>query len=79
MLWLVIKTIVIGLIGNLTKKIVQGPVDVCIGTALGIVWGFILIIVPPSPWAKIYDNSKENIKIQVNEKFLCSSYNVRNV
>ncbi|XP_029342199.1 sodium/hydrogen exchanger 9B2-like [Acyrthosiphon pisum] len=33
--------------GNLTSKIVQGPEDVCIGTALGLVWGFLLIFVPP--------------------------------
>jgi len=68
--------LIIGLIGDLTNKIVQGPVDVCIGTALGIVWGFLMIIVPPSPWAKIYDNSKEkdqeSIKTHVNEYFLCS-------
>ncbi|XP_060853698.1 sodium/hydrogen exchanger 9B2-like isoform X1 [Rhopalosiphum padi] len=39
--------------GNLTSKIVQGPEDVCIGTALGLVWGFLLIFVPPAPWANV--------------------------
>ncbi|XP_025413876.1 sodium/hydrogen exchanger 9B2-like [Sipha flava] len=40
--------------GSLTSKIVQGPIDVSIGIALGLVWGFILIYMPPSPWAMIY-------------------------
>jgi len=40
--------------GDLTSKIIQGPVDICIGTALGLVWGFLLIFVPASPWAKVY-------------------------
>lgn len=39
--------------GDLTSKIVQGPEDVCIGTALGLVWGFLLIFVPPAPWANV--------------------------
>ncbi|XP_060861285.1 sodium/hydrogen exchanger 9B2-like isoform X2 [Metopolophium dirhodum] len=39
--------------GNLTSKIVQGPEDVCIGTALGLVWGFLLIFVPPPSWANV--------------------------
>lgn len=38
----------------MTSKIVQGPEDVCIGTALGLVWGFLLIFIPPSSWAKMY-------------------------
>lgn len=57
--------------GNLTSKIVQGPEDVCIGTALGLAWGFIVIFVPPSAWAKVYvkrseDEDEENYEKQVN-------------
>jgi hypothetical protein len=48
------------LIGDLTSKIVQGPEDVCIGTALGLLWGFFLIFVPPSPWAQVYQSQNEN-------------------
>lgn len=42
------------------SKIVQGPEDVCIGTALGLLWGFFLIFVPPSPWAQVYQSQNEN-------------------
>ncbi|XP_050431787.1 sodium/hydrogen exchanger 9B2-like isoform X2 [Adelges cooleyi] len=42
--------------GNLVSKIIQGPVDVCIGVALGMVWGLIMIYMPPSPWANKYSN-----------------------
>ncbi|XP_022175088.1 sodium/hydrogen exchanger 9B2-like [Myzus persicae] len=44
--------------GSLTSKIIQGLIDVSVGTVLGVVWGFFLIFVPPSPWAKIYKNQK---------------------
>jgi len=54
----------------LTSKIVQGPEDVCIGTALGLVWGFVLMFVPPAPWANVYnttqkDNNDDNDENQV--------------
>ncbi|VVC29109.1 Hypothetical protein CINCED_3A013145 [Cinara cedri] len=46
--------------GDMTSKLIQGPVDICIGTALGLVWGFFLIFVPPPPWAKVYGRKKDN-------------------
>ncbi|XP_050538581.1 sodium/hydrogen exchanger 9B2-like isoform X2 [Daktulosphaira vitifoliae] len=46
--------------GNLTSKIIQGPVDVGIGTALGILWGFVLMYIPPSPWANNYNKDQAN-------------------
>lgn len=50
----------------------QGPLDVAIGTIFGIIWGFILIYMPPSPWAMIYnkqDSEDQNAKkSQVNEQ-----------
>lgn len=52
--------------GNLTSKIIQGPVDVTIGTVMGIIWGCILIFVPPSPWAMIYN--KRRTEVQTTEK-----------
>lgn len=67
-------------IGDLTSKIVQGPEDICIGTALGIGWGFLLMFVPPSPWAQIYNyhgdenqkykEKKVNLKIMQHRKFI---------
>ncbi|XP_022174709.1 sodium/hydrogen exchanger 9B2-like isoform X2 [Myzus persicae] len=45
--------------GNLTSKIVQGPEDVCIGTALGLVWGFLLMFVPSAPWANVSYNTQK--------------------
>lgn len=56
----------------MTSKIVQGPEDVCIGTALGMVWGFILIFIPPSPWAEVYTEQKDEIK--KNEKIEVIKY-----
>ncbi|XP_015365605.1 PREDICTED: mitochondrial sodium/hydrogen exchanger 9B2-like [Diuraphis noxia] len=53
--------------GNLTSKIVQGPEDVCIGTALGLVWGFLLIFVPPAPWANVYNTTQKD-KLDVNDE-----------
>ncbi|XP_015364906.1 PREDICTED: mitochondrial sodium/hydrogen exchanger 9B2-like [Diuraphis noxia] len=47
--------------GSLTSKIIQGPIDVAIGTVVGLVWGCVLIFVPPSPWAIIY-NKRENVQ-----------------
>ncbi|VVC29111.1 Hypothetical protein CINCED_3A022735 [Cinara cedri] len=44
--------------GSLTSKIIQGPIDVSIGTLLGLLWGFFLIYVPPSPWAVIYNTQE---------------------
>ncbi|XP_025414172.1 sodium/hydrogen exchanger 9B2-like isoform X2 [Sipha flava] len=55
--------------GDLTSKIVQGPEDVCIGTALGLLWGFFLIFVPPSPWAQVYQSQNENEMTE--EKQVC--------
>jgi len=56
--------------GSLTSKITQGPIDVSIGTVLGLVWGFVLIFVPASPWAVIYNEQngedKTVDKSQVN-------------
>lgn len=53
--------------GDMTSKILQGPVDICIGTALGLVWGLFLIFVPPPPWAKAYSRKREN-ENQTEEK-----------
>lgn len=54
----------------MTSKITQGPIDVSIGTVLGLIWGTILIYVPASPWAVIYNQQEcedQNIKkSQVN-------------
>ncbi|CAI6343142.1 unnamed protein product [Macrosiphum euphorbiae] len=57
--------------GDLTSKIVQGPEDVCIGTALGLVWGFLLIFVPPPSWANVsYTTKKGKLddEIEGNDK-----------
>jgi len=60
-------TFVITITGTFTVKITQGLIDVSIGTVLGVIWGFFLIFVPPSPWAMIYKNQEtENTKSQVN-------------
>jgi len=34
---------------------------VAIGTVVGLIWGCVLIFVPPSPWAMIY-NKRENVQ-----------------
>ncbi|KAF0742553.1 sodium/hydrogen exchanger 9B2-like [Aphis craccivora] len=44
--------------GSMASKIIQGFVDVSIGTTMGVVWGFFLIFVPPSPWAMICKKPK---------------------
>ncbi|XP_026804820.1 sodium/hydrogen exchanger 9B2-like [Rhopalosiphum maidis] len=44
--------------GSVTSKIIQGLIDVSLGTVLGVIWGFFLIFVPPSPWAMIYKKPK---------------------
>ncbi|KAF0756492.1 sodium/hydrogen exchanger 9B2-like, partial [Aphis craccivora] len=44
--------------GSMASKIIQGFVDVSIGAMMGVVWGFFLIFVPPSPWAMIYKKPK---------------------
>jgi len=54
------------LIGSLTSKIIQGPIDVTIGTVVGLLWGCVLIFVPPSPWAMIYN--KRESKVQITKK-----------
>ncbi|XP_026804473.1 sodium/hydrogen exchanger 9B2-like [Rhopalosiphum maidis] len=46
--------------GSLTSKIIQGPIDVSIGTVIGLMWGCVLIFVPPSPWALIYNKRESN-------------------
>lgn len=53
-----IALVILFLTGDLTSKITQGLVDVSIGTVAGVIWGFFLIFVPPSPWAVIYKNQE---------------------
>ncbi|XP_022174970.1 sodium/hydrogen exchanger 9B2-like [Myzus persicae] len=48
--------------GSLTSKIIQGPIDVAIGTMVGLIWGCILIFVPPSPWAMIYNTREKKVQ-----------------
>lgn len=55
------------IIGSITSKITQGPIDVSIGTIVGLVWGFFLIFVPASPWAVIYNSKTEDRKIKKSE------------
>ncbi|XP_025202542.1 sodium/hydrogen exchanger 9B2-like [Melanaphis sacchari] len=43
---------------SVTSKIIQGFIEISIGTVLGVIWGFFLIFVPSSPWAMIYKKSK---------------------
>ncbi|KAF0756493.1 sodium/hydrogen exchanger 9B2-like [Aphis craccivora] len=46
--------------GSLTSKIIQGPIDVSIGTVMGLIWGCVLIFVPPSPWSVMYSKRESN-------------------
>lgn len=62
--------------GDMTSKIIQGPVDICIGTALGLVWGFLLIFVPPPPWAKVYRGMQGNENQNDGKQVI--TYNLRN-
>jgi len=59
--------------GDLTSKIVQGPVDICIGTALGLVWGFLLIFVPAPPWADANADQEddETRVVNVHRTYMC--------
>ncbi|XP_025202600.1 sodium/hydrogen exchanger 9B2-like [Melanaphis sacchari] len=50
--------------GSLTRQIIQGPIDVSIGIVIGLMWGCVLIFVPPSPWAIIY-NKRESKKSEI--------------
>ncbi|KAF0727143.1 sodium/hydrogen exchanger 9B2-like [Aphis craccivora] len=51
-------------IGNISMRstmaisILQVFIIVSIGTLMGVIWGFFLIFVPPSPWAMIYKKPK---------------------
>jgi len=50
---------------SLTSQITQGPIDVSIGTIVGLIWGCFLIFVPASPWAMIYNKQEcedQNLK-----------------
>ncbi|KAF0709888.1 sodium/hydrogen exchanger 9B2-like, partial [Aphis craccivora] len=52
---------------SVANLIIQGFIDVSLGILMGVIWGFFLIFVPPSPWAMIYKKPKtENtIALQV--------------
>lgn len=59
------------------SQLTQGPIDVSIGTVLGLLWGFFLIYVPPSPWAVVYNTQEcedqNTKKSQVHiHKILCN-------
>lgn len=62
--------------GDMTSKIIQGPVDICIGTALGLVWGFLLIFVPPPPWAKVYRGKQGNENQNDGKQVITSTIHV---
>jgi len=54
---------------------------VAIGTALGLIWGCVLIFVPPSPWAMIYNKRENQVpntnKSEVNLLFKNQNYGPR--
>ncbi|XP_050538588.1 sodium/hydrogen exchanger 9B2-like [Daktulosphaira vitifoliae] len=52
--------------GDLINKIVQGPIDVCIGIVIGLLWGAVLIFVPPSPWAQ--NVNSDDYKLEKNNR-----------
>jgi len=56
------------ILGSMASKIIQGFVDVSIGTTMGVVWGFFLIFVPPSPWTMICKKPKTENTIALQVK-----------